>query len=358
MPPRRIHDHQVPIEGVTGAWIATQGVAGTKNTMANVNEADATVVANGDVIEGVAVTVTSTATKIVKVGTAVMATIIRTVVMRITTVAQEDRALSGMMISLLCGLQPHHPGLPSGAQVLHTMTTLGDRPPRHYYLKMTDREGQTHHLRMVPLGVSRKTCTEGTDGWTVGSTILNGKLALCIRLSETLIGCFSSRRRQQRVNSTFSIWPPSPPAPARDLCVFSILLKYTISNLLPLDHWSETENHAKSINVTVPPLFLLQQIVKVIGGVVKEKNASERGGKRTGESGDIDVHKLIRMKRTVSVIVMAGGNGADQKAENVAKLSRERKAHPLSSQVMKMSGWKNLLPLAPLSPLFLLLFRP
>jgi hypothetical protein len=45
MPPRRIHDHQVPIEGVTGAWIATQGVAGTKNTMANVNEADATVVA-------------------------------------------------------------------------------------------------------------------------------------------------------------------------------------------------------------------------------------------------------------------------------------------------------------------------
>ena len=56
------------------------------------------------------------------------------------------------------------------------MTTLGDRLHRHYHLKVTGREGQTHHLRMVPLGVSRKTCTEGTDGWTVGSTILNGKL--------------------------------------------------------------------------------------------------------------------------------------------------------------------------------------
>lgn len=167
-----------------------------------------------------------------------------------------------------------------------------------------------------------------------------------------------SSRRQQRVNSTFSIWPPSPPAPARDLCVFSIHLKYTISNLLPVGHWSETENHAKSINVIVPLLFLLQQIVKRIGGVVKEKNASERGRKRTGESGIIDVHKLIQMKRIASVIVIAGGNGADQQAENVVKPSRERKAHAVSSQVMKMSGWKNLLPLAPLSPLFPLLFRP
>jgi hypothetical protein len=91
---------------------------------------------------------------------------------------------------------------------------------------------------------------------------------------------------------------------------------------------------------------------------VNEKNASERGRKRTGESGDIDVHKLIRMKRIVSVIVIAGRHGADQQAENVAKLSRERKAHAVSSQVMKMNGWKNLLPLAPLSPLFPLLSRP
>jgi hypothetical protein len=238
------------------------------------------------------------------------------------------------------------------------MTTLGDRLPRHYHLKMTDPEGQTHHLRMAPLGISRKICTEGTAGWTVGLTILNGKLVLCIRLSEALIGFFFSRRRQQRVNSTFSIWPPSPPAPARDLYVFTILIKYTIFNLLPVGHRSDSESHAKSINVIVPLQFHLQRIVKMIGGVVKEKNASERGRKRTGKSGDIDVHKLLRMMRTVSVIVIAGGNAAGHQAENVAKFSHERKAHAVSSQVMKMNGWKSLLPLAPLSPLFPRVFRP
>jgi hypothetical protein len=39
-----------------------------------------------------------------------------------------------------------------------------------------------------------------------------------MRVLEALI---FSRRRQQRINNTFSIWPPSPRAPARDLCVFS-----------------------------------------------------------------------------------------------------------------------------------------
>jgi hypothetical protein len=51
-------------------------------------------------------------------------------------------------------------------------------------------------------------------------------VVLCIRLRETLIFFFSfSRRRQQRLNSTFSIWPPSPRATARDLCVFSMFLE-------------------------------------------------------------------------------------------------------------------------------------
>ena len=39
-----------------------------------------------------------------------------------------------------------------------------------------------------------------------------------------------SRRRQQRVNSTFSIWPPSPRAPTRDLCVFSMFLERIMFN--------------------------------------------------------------------------------------------------------------------------------
>ena len=91
---------------------------------------------------------------------------------------------------------------------------------------------------------------------------------------------------------------------------------------------------------------------------MKEKNASERGRKRTSESGDIGVHKLLRMMKIMSVIVIAGGIAAGHQAENVAKLSHERKAHAVSNQVMKMNGWKSLLPLALLSPLFPRVFRP
>lgn len=91
---------------------------------------------------------------------------------------------------------------------------------------------------------------------------------------------------------------------------------------------------------------------------MKEKNASERGRKRTGENGDIDVHKVLRMMRLVSVIVIAGRDAVGQEAKNVAKHGHEPQAHAAPSQVMKMSGWKNLRPLAPLSPLFPPLCRP
>ena len=75
---------------MTEVWTNTQGVTGTKNTMANVNEVDAATVAattwtemtSDDVVEGVAVTATCTATKIV-IGTAAMATVTRTVGMKI-----------------------------------------------------------------------------------------------------------------------------------------------------------------------------------------------------------------------------------------------------------------------------------
>jgi len=130
-----------------------------------------------------------------------------------------------------------------------------------------------------------------------------------------------------------------------------------IFNQLPIGHLSETEKHAKGINVTVPLLFHHRQIAKRTGGVVKEKNASERGRRRTGESSDIDVHKVLQMMGLVSVIVIAGRDKVGQEAENVAKLGHEPQAHAAPSQVMKMSGWKNLRLLAPLSPLYPLICR-
>lgn len=123
-------------------------------------------------------------------------------------------------------------------------------------------------------------------------------------------------------------------------------------NQLSTGHLSETEKHAKSINVIVPLLFHLhRRIAKRNEGVVKEKNASERGRKGTGESGNIDVHKVPRMMRLVSVIVIAGRDAVRQEAENAAKLGHEPQAHAAPSQVMKINGWKNLRPLALLFPL-------
>jgi hypothetical protein len=109
------------------------------------------------------VTATCTTTEIVvKAATAAMATTVTmTVRMRLATVTQKDRAHS-QMIALPRGRLPHHLGPPLGAQVPHTMTTPGDVLPRHLHLKMTNLDGKIYRLRMAPLGVNRKTCTEGT----------------------------------------------------------------------------------------------------------------------------------------------------------------------------------------------------
>jgi hypothetical protein len=274
---------------------------------------------NEDVIAVVAVTATKT---VIEAATAAMATVTMTVGMRIATATREDRALSGM-IALLCALRPHRLDLlPLAVQVPHTMTTPGDILPRHRHLPMTDLDGQAHHLRMLPLGTSRKICTEGTFGWMEGVIISNGA-----GNSVSIVLSVSGRR--------------------------PLVLPQGICRL------NETEKHAKGINVIAPLLFHLQRrIARRNGGVVKEKSASERGRKRIGESGDINVHKVLRMMRSVSVIVIAGRDAVGQGAENVAKLGHQPQAHAAPSQVMKMSGWKSLLPLAPLSPLFPLLCRP
>ena len=146
--------------------------------MVNVDEVDAaTVVAttwtetkNDDMIAGVAVTATKTA---IEAAIAAMVTVTKTVGTRIATATQEDHALSGM-IALLCGLRPRRLDLPLAAQVPHTMTTPGDILPRHRHLQMTDPDGQGHHLKILILGTSKKTCTEGTVGWTEGVIISNG----------------------------------------------------------------------------------------------------------------------------------------------------------------------------------------
>jgi hypothetical protein len=179
-----------------------------------------------------------------------------------------------------------------------------------------------------------------------------------ICLWQKLSSFFFLRRRQQRINSTLSIWPSSPRAPARDLCVFSMFFKYIIFKLLLVGHSSETEKYAKGIDVIVPlPFHIHRQIVKRNGGVAKEKNASGGGKKRIGESGDIDVHKVLRMMRLVGVIVIARGDAVGRQAENIAKLGHEHQARAARSQVMKMNGWKNLHLLAPLCPQSPLLSR-
>jgi hypothetical protein len=97
--------------------------------------------------------------------------------------------------------------------------------------------------------------------------------------------------------------------------------------------------------------------VKKIGDVVKEKKESVRGRKKTGEDDDIEVHKNTRMMKTVSVIVIAGGNVASQQVASFVKLDLQRKVHVAPSQTMKTDGWKNPHPLGHLSPLFPLIFR-
>jgi hypothetical protein len=135
----------MPTESVTGATTTpTKDVTGMK--------------ANDDVTVGVAVIATYTVTK--------------TFVKAPTT---------AMGIALLIGLHPDLLGLPVGAKVLDTMTTLDEilRLHRHHPTT-TVPSGQTCRLRMVILGVSRKTCTEGTVGLMGVVTILRGKWASCI----------------------------------------------------------------------------------------------------------------------------------------------------------------------------------
>jgi hypothetical protein len=73
-------------------------------------------------------------------------------------------------------------GLLVAAQVLDTMTTLDEIPPRHHPHPMTTAlSGRTCRLRMAILGVSKRTCTEEMVGLTEVVTILKSKwLASCI----------------------------------------------------------------------------------------------------------------------------------------------------------------------------------
>ena len=170
LPPRRIRNHQVLTKDVTGATTATKGV-GMEN-----------MAANDEMTVGVAVIATYAMTEVVaQVATAAIGVVTMTVEMRVLrTVAQGDPGLSEMT-ALLSGLHPHHLGLPLGAQVLDT-TTTGDEilPHHHHGPRMTAPGGQACHLRMALLGVSKKTCTEGTVGLTEEVTSLNGKCATCV----------------------------------------------------------------------------------------------------------------------------------------------------------------------------------
>lgn len=191
-----------------------------------------------------------------------------------------------------------------------------------------------------------------------GGDYFERHVALCIRRRETLIFFFPGAGNS--VSIVLSVSGHRLLVLPHGICAYSLCSSSCIIfNQLPIGRLSETEKHAKGINVFVPLLFHLQrQIAKRNGDVVKEKTASECGKKRTGESGDLDVHKVLRMMTSVSVIVIVGRDAVGQEAENVAKLGREPQAHAAPSQVMKMSGWKNLRPQAPLSPLFPLLCRP
>jgi hypothetical protein len=114
---------------------------------------------------------------------------------------------------------------------------------------------------------------------------------------------------------------------------------FIVVYLALVGHKSNTENHAKSINENVPRLSPPRQlIVKRTGGVVKEKNESERGRKGTGENGVIEAHAGTRMTKPVCVIVIAGGNVVSQQAASFAKLGLLREAHAAHSQATETNG--------------------
>jgi hypothetical protein len=112
-----------------------------------------------------------------------------------------------------------------------------------------------------------------------------------------------------------------------------------MADLIVVGHLNESRTRAKNINEVVHlPYRLHQQIVRRTGSVVKEKNASERGKKGRGESGVTDDHKLIRMMRRMSDIVIARGNITARQPPSFARLGHEPEAHVTSSQVTKTNG--------------------
>lgn len=150
-----------------------------------------------------------------------------------------------------------------------------------------------------------------------------------------------SRRRQQRANNTFSIWPPSPRAPARKLCGFSTLHDFVVADPFIVGHRNDAKNHAKGRSENVPRLSRpRQQIMKMIGSVVKEKKRSERGrkGTETDDHGDIEDHDLVRTTKLASAIAIAGGNAAGRQAASVAKLGLQRGAHAAPQVMTKTTG--------------------
>lgn len=291
---------------------------------------------NDEITVGIAATVAYTVTEVVpQVVTAAMGIVTTTGEMRVLrTVTQGDPGLNEM-VALLPGLLPHHLGLPLGAQALDTMTTGDEILPHHHHDPTTTAPGgQTCRPRMALLGVSKKTCTEGMVGLTEEETILNGKCTTCVTCQKPQP---FSRRRQQRDNNTFSIWPPSPRAPARELCGFSTLLGFVVADLFIVGHQNDAKNHAKSTNEDVPRLSRpRQQIVKRIVGVVKEKKGSARGGKKTetDDHDDLEDHDLVRTTKPPNAVAIAGGNAAGRPAASVARLGLQCEAHPASSQTM------------------------
>lgn len=324
LPPRRIHNHQVLTEDVTGVTTDTKGV-GMKDMATN----DETTV-------GVAVIAMFTVTEVVaQVATAAVGIVTMTGEMRVLrTVAQGHPSLNET-IALLSGLQPHHLGPLLGAEVLDTMTTGDEILPHHHPDPTTTAPGgQTCRLRMALLGVSKKTCTEGMVGLMKEVTFLNGKCASCVacRKPHRVPGVGNS------VSIALSVSGHRHHVRPLGHCADSLLfLDFVVADLFIVGHRNGTKNHAKGVNENVPRLSRpRQQIVKRIGGVVKEKKGSERGRKRTetDDHGDIEDLDLVRTTKPVSAIAIAGGNAAGRQAASVAKLGLQREAHAVSSQVI------------------------
>jgi len=188
LPLRRTLDSQVPTERVTEAWTTTEDV--TKHTIATVtadrvdvetvvvitglHTRSETEMTNNDVTGAAVVNAKSTRTETTAATTATDTTAAEKKMPRTAGREEEEHGLRET-IALLSGPRPLHLTLTLGAQVPDTMTTPAEILLRHHQTATTDTGGQILHPRMLPLGGSRKTCTEGMAGWTRGLTTLNGK---------------------------------------------------------------------------------------------------------------------------------------------------------------------------------------